>query len=64
MLIMLLSCTGPETLYFQKYKYKKDKGAKGQKNSVTKFLDSLNVFNSSISIPSCIFERLANWQLS
>ena len=61
---MLLSCTEPETLYFQKYKCKKDKSAKGEKNSVTKFLDSLKGFNSLISIPSSIFERLTNWQLS
>ena len=60
MLIMLLSCTGPETLYFQKYKCKKDKSEK----SVTKFLDFLKGFNSLISIPSSIFERLTNWQLS
>ena len=65
MLIMLLSCTGPETLYFQKYKCKKDKSEKGEKkNSVTKFLDFLKGFNSLISIPSSIFERLTNWQLS
>ena len=65
MLIMLLSCTGPETLYFQKYKCKKDKSEKGEKkNSVTKFLDFLKGFNSLISIPSSTFERLTNWQLS
>ena len=48
MLIMLSSCTGPETLNFQKFKCKKDKSAKGEKNSVTKFLDSLKVLNSLI----------------
>ena len=47
MLIKLVSCTGPETLYFQKFECKKDKSAKGEKNSVTKLLDSLKGFNSS-----------------
>ena len=64
MLIMLSSCTGPETLNFQKFKCKKDKSAKGEKNSVTKFLDSLKGFNNLISIHPTIFERFTNWQLS
>ena len=61
MLIKLVSCTGPETLYFQKFECKKDKSAKGEKNSVTKLLDSLKGFNSLISIPSSIFFK--DWQI-